>query len=228
MADGQEDSPMRKSTVWLYILVMLLSVSGCEQKRKEVVRPYQPPVSRTLTLSAEQLVYLDWYGRLHTGAQVIKKRLVGRSGVEFDIYFPSNSAGHRSVKYVSSGEGGRGALVGVDVSEYTAFALKFTLISIDAAAGPDIPQLLVVGAVMGPTATGEHYAYEPVTLSFASEQTTGLSRTSVQTGKIRQIGIYVRMLNPQEWNPAGTLVTLRVEPVDDAAEVPWEQPDSVQ
>jgi hypothetical protein len=223
MANGQEDSPMRKSTLWPCILVMLLSASGCKQESKEVVRPYKPPTSETLTLSAEQLVFLDWRGKLHTGAQVIKKRLVGDSGVEFDIYFPSNSASHRSVKYVSSGEGGRGALVGVDVSEYQAFALKFTLVSVDAAARSDIPQSLVVGAVIGPTATGEHYAYEPVTLGFASEKTTGVSRTSVQMGNIRQIGIYARMLNPQEWNPAGTLVTLRVEPVDDAEAVPWEQ-----
>ncbi len=217
---------MRKRTLWLCISVMLLSVHGCEQKSSQVVQPYQASGIETLTLSAEQLVFLDWYGRLHTGTQVIKKRLVGRSGVEFDIYFPSNGAGHRSIKYVSSGEGGRGALVGVDVSDYTAFALKFTLVSIDAAAGPEITQSLVVGAVIGPTATGQHYAYEPVTLSFASEQTTGVSSISVQTGKIRQIGIYARMLNPQEWNPSGTLVTIRVEPVDDGATVPWQRPDS--
>lgn len=228
MADGQEALSMRKNTVWLSAAAMVLSVFGCEQESKEVVRPYKPPASPTLTLSAEQLVFLDWCGKLQTGAKVFKKRLVGGGGVEFDIYFPGNGPGRRSIKYVSSGRGGRGALVGVDIHEYTAFALKFTLVSIDAAAGPDIPQSLVVGAVIGPTATGEHYAYDPVTLSFASEQTTGVSRTAVQMGKIRQVGIYARMLNPQEWNPSGTLVTLRVELVDDAAAVPWEQPDSVQ
>jgi hypothetical protein len=226
MADGQESLPMRKSTVWLSAAVMVLSVFGCEQKSKEVVRPYKPPASRTLTLSADQLVFLDWCGKLQTGAKVFKKRLVGSAGVEFDIYFPDNSPGRRSIKYVSSGRGGQGALVGVDIHEYTAFALKFTLVSIDAAAGPEVPQELVVGAVIGPTATGRHYTYEPVTLSFASEQTDGVSRTLVQTGKIRQIGIFVKMLNPEEWNPSGTVVTLRVEPVDDAVEVPWEQLDS--
>ncbi len=228
MADGQEALPMRKSTLWLSAVAMVLSVFGCEQESKEVVRPYKPPASLTLTLSAEQLVFLDWCGKLQTGGKVLKKRLVGDAGVEFDIYFPSNRVSHRSVKYVSSGRGGRGALVGVDIHEYTAFALKFTLVSIDAAAGPEVPQELVVGAVIGPTATGQHYTYEPVTLGFASEQTDGVSRTSVQTGKIRQIGIYIKMLNPEEWNPSGTVVTLRVEPVDDAVEVPWEEQDSGQ
>ncbi len=228
MADGQEALPMRKSTVWLSAAAMALSVFGCEQKSKEVVRPYKPPASLTLTLSAEQLVFLDWCGKLQTGAKVLKKRLVGGGGVEFDIYFPSNGASHRSVKCVSSGRGGRGALLGVDIHEYTAFALKFTLISIDAAAGPDMAQELVVGAVIGPTGTGRHYDYEPVTLGFGSGQTDGVSRTSVQTGKILQIGIYVKMLNPEDWNPSGTVVTLRVEPVDDAVEVPWEQQDSGQ
>jgi hypothetical protein len=223
MADGQEALPMRKSTVWLSAAAIVILVFGCEQKSKEVVRPYKPPASLTLTLSADQLVFLDWCGKLQTGAKVLKKRLVGGAGVEFDIYFPSNGPSNRSIKYVSSGRGGRGALVGVDIHEYTAFALKFTLISIDAAAGPDLAQELVVGAVIGPTATGQHYDYEPITLGFASEHTDGVSRTSVQTGKIRQIGIYVKMLNPEEWNPLGTVVTLLVEPVDDAVEVPWEQ-----
>jgi hypothetical protein len=220
MADGQEASPMRKITILLIVAVMVLLVFGCEQESKKAARFYKPPASRTLTLSARQLIFLDWGGKLQTGAKVIKKRIVAGPGVEFDIYFPGIKAGHRSIKYVSSGEGGRGTLLGVDIHEYTTFALKFTLIAIDAAVGPDMPQELVVGAVIGPTATGQHYDYEPVTLGFGSGQTAGISRTSVQTGKIRQIGIYAEILNPQDWSPSGTVVTLRVEPVDDAVEVP--------
>jgi hypothetical protein len=226
MSDRQEDLPMRNIVGCLIGAVVLLSVFSCEQEVKEVVKPYEPPASRTLTLSAEQLVFLDWCGKLQTGAKVIDKRLVAGPGVEFDIYFPSNGPSHRSIKYVSSGEGGRGALVGVDIHEYKAFSLKFTLVSIDEAAGPDITQEMVVGAVIGPTATGQHYDYEPVTLSFVSQQTSGVSTMPVQMGRIRQIGIYVQMLNPENWNRSGTLVRLRVEPVDDAVEVPWNQQET--
>ena len=95
------------------------------------------------------------------GAKVIRKRLVPSSGIEFDIHFPSNRPGYRSINYVSSGVGGLGALIGFDISGYKTFALKFTLVSIDGKTGSDINQELVAGALIGPTVEGKLSDYTP-------------------------------------------------------------------
>jgi hypothetical protein len=142
--------------------------------------------------------------------------------VEFDIYFPSNSPGYRSVDYVSSGQGGRGTLLGADIRGYEAFALAFTLVSIDGQTAPELKEELVVGALIGPTATGKLVHYKPVTLGLGSSEKTAIAKTPVRTNKICQIGFHVRMLNPERWKPTGTNVILRVEPVKDAGAVPWQ------
>jgi hypothetical protein len=174
-----------------------------------------------LTLSEEQLVLLDWPGRNLAGGRVKRKRLVAGPGVEFDISFPSNSPASCSLDFVSSGEGGRGVLAGADIRGYETFALKLTLVSIDGQSGPELKQKLVVGAVIGPTATGELCTYEPVTLSLTASEKTVIARTSVGTDQVYQIGFHAHMLNPQEWNRSGSIVTLRVEPIEDGGVVHW-------
>ena len=95
------------------------------------------------------------------------KRIVPGPGVEFDIYFPSNSPDSRSLDIVSSGEGGRGNLVGADVRDYETYALKLTLVSVNGQSEPDMKQKVVAGAVIGPTDRGQLRTYEPVTLGMA-------------------------------------------------------------
>ncbi|MHC4165917.1 MAG: hypothetical protein ACYSWQ_03055, partial [Planctomycetota bacterium] len=123
--------------------------------------------------------------------------------------FPSNEPGNRSIDYVSSGAGGRGSLIGFDVREYESFALSFTLVSIDGATGSDMTCELAVGAVIGPTAEGELSGYTPVTLGHAVGRTTAISRTPVGSGSIHEIG--------EDWSPSGSMVTIRVEPVQNAS-----------
>ena len=184
--------------------------------------PSQVQTSQTLTLSGDQLIFLDWDGGIPTGARVVRKRIVPDSGVEFDIHFPSNEPGYNSIDYVSSGVGGQGALVGFDASDYKVFSLNFTLVSIDGATGPDLSQELVVGALIGPTADGRLSDYTPVTLSFASGQTTAVSSIPIfGVSKIYQIGINAHMAKPEGWSTLGSMVTIRVEPVENTPTPLW-------
>jgi hypothetical protein len=182
----------------------------------------QVQTSQTLTLSGNQLIFLDWDGGIPSGARIVRKRVVPDSGVEFDIHFPNNGPGYNSIDYVSSGVGGQGALIGFDVSEYKVFSLRFTLVSIDGATGSDMTQELVVGAVIGPTAEGRLSDYTPVTLSFDSGRTTAVSAIPIfGVSKIYQIGIHAHMAKPENWSPSGSMVTVRVEPVENTPTPSW-------
>lgn len=180
-----------------------------------VGQPSQVQSSQILTLSGNQLLFLDWDRGIPTGARVVRKRLVSDSGAEFDIHFPNNEPGYNSIDYVSSGVGGKGTLIGFEVSDYKVFSLNFTLVSINGVTEPNLPQELVVGAVIGPTSEGRLSGYVPVILSFASGQTTAVSSIPIfGVRKIYQIGIHAHMAKPENWSPTGSMVTIRVDPIE--------------
>jgi hypothetical protein len=217
---------MRLKTVFICILTMALAAFGCQQRYDrpsyaELLQRTPLPPSRTLTLSNEQLITLDFHGQRQIGPKVIRKRDVSGPGVAFDIYFPSNKPGHCSINYVSSGEGGFGTLVGADVRDYKAFALKFTLLALAGESSADITQQLVVGPLIGPTLGGLLSDYKPVTLGFSAERRTSVVKMPINTHRVYQIGFHAHMFNPKDWNPDGTLVTLLLEPAEDAGPVPW-------
>ena len=209
---------MRNRVLFVCVLVSWLCGVGCQRSSKKpgvVGKPVEVPPSRILTLSWQQLVSLDWHSPNRNDTRVKDKRVfLFIPVVEFDIYFPSNSPGCRSLNFVSSGQGGKGTLVGADIRGYEAFALKFTLVSINGQSEPELKQKLVAGAVIGPTSKGQLSTYEPVTLGLAASEKTVIAKTPVSTDKIYQIGFHVHMLNPQEWDPSGSMVILRVEPVE--------------
>lgn len=218
---------MRRSVTVAVLSVVILLAGGCEEPARQAstvaadvpaaAAALQPSASGTLTLSVEQLGWLDWSRPAASRPKVVAQRVVDGVGVEFDIQFPSNRPGARSVDYVSSGSGGRGVMVGLDVQGYETFALKFTLLSVDGAAGSALPHQVVVGALTGPTADGKVFGYKPLSLAFASGRVTGIAQTPLGLERIRQIGIHVHMENPDVWSSDKTLLTLRVEPVSDAA-----------
>ena len=217
---------MRRSVTVAVMSVLILLAGGCEEPARQAstvaadapaVAPLKPSASGTLTLSVEQLGWLDWSRPAASRPKVVAQRVVEGVGVEFDIQFPSNRPGARSVDYVSSGSGGRGVMVGLDVEGYETFALKFTLLSVDGAAGSALPHQVVVGALTGPTADGKVFGYKPLSLAFGSGRVTGIARTPLGLGRIRQIGIHAHMENPDVWSSDKTLLTLRVEPVSDGA-----------
>ena len=211
---------MKNAAMFGCALITALVVGSCQRDDRSTtdiaVQPSMVPTSQTLTLSGSQLIFLDWDGHHSSSVKVVKKRVVGDSAVEFDIHFPSNIPGNRSIDYVSSGAGGRGALLGLDVREYKSFALKFTLVSIDGATGSAMTCELAVGAVIGPTAEGELSSYTPMTLGGAVGRTTVVSATPFRTDRLYEIGIHVHMVKPEDWSPSGSMVTIRVEPAQNA------------
>ena len=210
---------MKNVAIAICGLIIALIGGNCQRNDHNTivaeVLPSHTQTSQTLTLSGNQLLFLDWDGGIPIGARVARKRLVPDSGVEFDINFPSNEPGYNTIDYVSSGAGGQGTLVGFDVSEYKVFSLRFTLVCIDGVAGSDMTQELVVGALIGPTAEGGLSGYTPVALSFASGRTTAVSTIPILgVSNIYQIGIHAHMAKPENWNSSGCTVTVRVGPVD--------------
>jgi hypothetical protein len=206
----------------MFVLAFCLCAAGCTTHSKkpiEEVEPVEFPAGRILTLSEQQLLLLDWHIAYRGGAHVKDKRIVPGPGVEFDIYFPSNSPDSRSLDIVSSGEGGEGSLVGADIGGYETFALKLTLVSINGQSEPDMKQRLVGGAVIGPTGKGRLCTYEPVILGLADSEKTVIAKTSVSADKIYQIGFHVHMQNPQDWDQSGSIMRLRVEPAAEEVDV---------
>jgi hypothetical protein len=216
---------VKKGLLFAFIVTVLLFQSGCPQSteawRPPQVSPSEVPASRMLTLSQQQLISLDWNNSNRMGARVTAKRIVPDSGVEFDVFFPNNSPGYRSVDYVSSGRGGLGTMVGVDVSGYESYALVFTLVSINGQTGAELAEKVEVGAVIGLTSRGRYSEYEPVTLSMAPAEKSAIGKTIMHTDKIYQIGFHIAMLNPEQWRPDSSTVTLRVQPAEFAGPVPW-------
>lgn len=218
---------MKKGILLTGILsLLLIALAGCETFSTEDSEPlkYAPVTvhpSKTLTLPKDQLLALDWHSPHRRGGRIENKRSVAGSGVEFDIYFPSNHPSDNEVTYVSSGEGGLGTLAGSNIEGYERFALKFTLVSINGKTGaPEIGKKLILGALIGPTSTGRLRTYQPVTLSLDGTEKTAVSTTNIRTKKIYQIGFHAIMKNPSEWTDSPALVRLRVEPVDNAGKVP--------
>jgi hypothetical protein len=213
----------RNVLIWPLVVVVCCVFCGCDDNSKhnlELPALPQIPPSKTLTLSQQQLVYLDWHSSSLARAKVTEKRIVPPTGVEFDIYFPGNDPVCDSIQYVSSGQGGRGVLPGSDVRGYETFALSFTLISINRQKEPNDSQKIEVGALIGPTPTGELGDYKLATLSLLSSENSVVAKTPMRTNKIYQIGFYVRLLEPEKWNPAGSEIVLRIDPVQDAGFVP--------
>lgn len=216
---------MKNVFVIVPVLTGALAIGSChvEFRRKTVAPIISPPVQESpiLTLSADQLVFLDWDGGSASRAKVVRKRVAGASAVEFDLYFPSNEPGSRALNYVSSGSGGRGKLIACDVSAFDTFSLKFTLVSVDGVPGSDEVQELAVGALIGPTAAGKLSTTAPVTLGTSPGRETAVSSVPVAVDRIYQIGFHVNMVNPEKWRPSGSRATIRVEPVEGATLCPW-------
>ena len=177
--------------------------------------------AKKLTLSDEGLMALDEYSWRSPGlkATILEKRDIEGSGVEFDIYFPSNKHPDNSIYYVFSKQKLKDVFQGIDVASYDAFELKFTLISVDGNDSPDSGGNLVVGAHM-------NGAYKPESISLSeSEPRSPISTTRIDTDRISLAGFTAHMLTPRGWDPNGTAVTLLIEPVLNAVSMPQAKED---
>jgi len=200
---------------------------GCQQNVRPEAAAVEPAVASprftTVTLSADQLMSLDWAGRGIGRVAILDQRPVG-AGVEFDVRFPGSDVGICSLDYVSSGSAGQGILAHRDVSVYQAFALKFTLVAVNGLTDPNFPLKLAAGAIIGPAGDGKMSSCEPVTLGLDPEHATQVAKTPMRTGRVHVIGIHVHAVNPQSWDATGCIVTFRVEPAADAEILPSPAP----
>jgi hypothetical protein len=221
---AKQDLRMNKSVlIWSLIILACSFFCGCGDSSNKYVELGPLPVipaSKTLTLSQQQLVYLDWHSPDVARSRVIEKRIIPGSAVEFDIDFPGISLDCRTINFVSSGEGGRGVLAGADIRGYETFALMFTLVSINGQTVSDQNETVEVGAIIGPTANGNVSDYKPVTLSLAPSEKSKIAKTPMRTVNIYQIGFHACLLDSRSLNPMSNKIVLRIEPVKDAGFVP--------
>jgi len=185
--------------------------------------PATPVLGKGFTLSDTALMSFDQ----HYGwgdATITNRRDVPGPGVEFDIHFPGNEQPDSVLHYGSSKDGSAGSLVGIDVSMYDAFELKFTLVSIDGVSTPDIGGLVSVGAAINPWhGEGSGEAYRPAWIDLVSDtpyDSTSISSTTIDTDQIFYIGIIAWLFEPSDWSPSGTNMTLLVEAAPSAVVIP--------
>lgn len=203
---------MKKQYFLLSAVVMLLVSTAFAEKAAEKV----------FTLSDADLMSLDCYADRNDpnyNAAVVDKRDIPGPGVEFDIHFPDNSEQHASVRYVSSKYCGEGELVGIDVNDYDAFSLKFTIVSVDGNSSPDSGGLLIVGALISNRHNSMTYSTNVISL-MRDHKTSVVSSTPVDIDKISVIGVAIYEMDPIGWNPEGTTVTLRIEAAPRAEVLP--------
>jgi len=171
-------------------------------------------VGRMFTLSDEDLMALDVYQDSNPKYDPNVPRIVAQldisgPGVEFDIYFPPDNKRKDNyiLTYVSCNNRGDGALVGIDVNDFDAFALKFTLIAIDGENDPNAGGTLIVGALVN---SGYSHSFRPEYISFA-KRNEAISITKTDAEKTSIIGFTVYKSSPDGWSPQGNTVTIRVE-----------------
>ena len=178
------------------------------------------------TLSDGALMSLDWYNRNNyyppPTATVLERRNTRGPGVEFDIHYPGNQAPDSSLECVSSKYGGAGTLVGIDISTYDNFELKFTLLSVNGIVPPPSAELyLIVGSIIDIDST---WGFRPEVIGFAPDKpTTAISSTSTDVERIGMVGFtaYIPYWWPtNNWDPSGSTVTLRVELLPAAVAIP--------
>jgi hypothetical protein len=165
--------------------------------------------SSRFTLSDDDLMLLDRHFQHYSTSEVISKTDIAGPGVEFEIYFPDiNGPGH-SIYYVSCENGGEGLLTGIDISDFNAFSLKLTLVSVNGSNSPDAAGSLVVGALIN---SPRSYAYRPEVVSLKPQRNSAVSTTKTDGAKdVSIIGFTAHPFTPKGWDPNGSTIKLLVE-----------------
>ena len=174
-------------------------------------------MAESFTLSDDDLMLLDYHFYRYSMSEVINKTDVEGPGVEFEIYFPDNTRKNNSITYVSCKNGGEGSLTGIDISAYDAFALKFTLVSVNDSNSPDAGGTLLVGALIN---SGYTHAFRPEVINLLPQRNTAVSSTTTDANNISIIGFTAYFLEPDGWDPNGSTVRLLIEPAPNAELLP--------
>ncbi len=184
----------------IVILVLgLLSTVSCTKGRK----------SNKFTLSDDDLMLLDRHLHHNSMSEVIRKANVEGPGVEFEIYFPDHKSPNYSISYVSCTNGGEGLLTDIDIRDYKAFSLKFTLLSVNGSNSPDAAGSLVVGAMIN---SPRSYAYRPEAVSLKPQRNSAISTTKTDDANDTSIiGFTAYLFTTKGWDPNGSTIRLLIE-----------------
>ncbi|MCK5472914.1 MAG: hypothetical protein KAI59_02695 [Planctomycetes bacterium] len=175
-------------------------------------------IAENFTLSDDDLMLLDYHFNHHSSSsEVIYKTDVEGPGVEFDIHFPDTNRQNHSITYVSCKNGGEDLVTGININDYDAFAIKFTLVSVNDSNYPDAGGSLVVGALIN---SGYSHSYRPEVISLQPGNNTTISSTKTDANNTSIIGFTAHFLTPDGWDPNGSTVRLLIEPAPDAEFLP--------
>ena len=174
-------------------------------------------IANSFTLSDSDLMLLDWHLDRYSSAEVIQKTDVPGPGVEFTIRFPDNTSKNRIVTYVSCKYGSDGSLAGIDINDFDAFALKFTLLSVNDSNSADAGGSLLVGALID---SGYSWAFRPEVINLQPQRNTAVSLTTTDANEISTIGFTAYFAEPNGWDPNGSTVKLLIEAAPNAEILP--------
>jgi hypothetical protein len=178
------------------------------------------------TLSDQALMLLD-DNQVNTPVNIHATDVAG-PGVVFDISYPGAGS---SIYWVSSIYDGGGSLTGTDISMYSAFALDFTLLSVNGqknySNGGDS---VIAGALIN--SPSSIYAYQPQVLNF-NNQTRVVSTTTSDADVIKLVGFCLNIptwwyqASPSPWNPNGNTVSVLVQAAPNAVPLTTPEPASL-
>ena len=141
-------------------------------------------------------------------------------GVVFEMSYPGQGS---SFRWTSASFGGSGALSGIDISGYDAFALDFTLLTVNGQTNySNGGNTVIAGALINrQTAT---YAYQPQHLNFDYSPRV-VSTTTTDSDIVTLIGFTVNIpywwydTNTSPWNLNGNTVKVLVQPAAGAYQI---------
>ena len=181
-----------------------------------------PAKATDFTLSDSAILSLDY--NLSSSflppptAIITSEQDIPGTGVQFNIHFSSTNSPDYFRFQVSDNTHGAGTLAGLNVSAYSNFVLKFTVLSIDGSASAS--QLLEVGALIGPY-NGSAWAFHPqITSPAGYYPPSAVSTISVTSATIADIGFYTSEWPSWEWSAGPHDVTLLVQPAAGAVQIP--------
>ena len=157
-------------------------------------------------------------------ASIVSKQDIPGTGVQFTIHFNSTNYPDYFCLQVSDKDYGAGTLAGIDVSGYSNYSLKFTLVSVDGSTSGSGG--LDVGAVIG----GGTYAYQAQIIGlngFFPSAAVSSTPTSYALPTISRIGFIAYLWQYGGWSDAPHDITLLVEPADGAVQIPEPAPCSL-
>ncbi len=183
--------------------------------------PKPADTAKEFTLSNKGIMSLDdtkakgFYSPLLT-ATVTARRERADGGVELDIHFLSTKSPDYNLQLTSNQGAGAKTLVGLDLSAWDKYALKFTILAADGST-TSCPTM-TVGALIGPTADDRRYAYFPVRLALPAKP-SGVSSTGKFAPKPSVLGMTISLYGGN-WPEGPHDVTMLVEPVAGATPLP--------